>query len=61
MKVVITKCTNNFTFAVWWYEECIGEEFEVEDDPEMGQYYFTSIEGSPHKHHILKDDCEIVN
>lgn len=44
----------------WWYAQHFGEVFEVEDDPERDKYFYTSIPGSPHKHHILKCDCEVI-
>jgi hypothetical protein len=60
MKAKIKTCTNPHSFMEWWYSNHIGEVFEVEPDPEQKEYYLTNIPGSPHKHGILKSDCEVI-
>lgn len=60
MKVRITGSSDPTPTIVWWYAKYIGEVFTVEPDPEQSSYYFTLIPGSPHKHHIQKCDCEVI-
>jgi uncharacterized protein YdiU (UPF0061 family) len=61
MKVMVIKSTNPLTIARMWYEEHIGEEFEVENDSKYDDMYKTvNPIYKEHRGNIYKSDCEIV-
>jgi hypothetical protein len=58
MKVMITGCTNPLSIVRMWYDERIGEVFEVEHDPNY-EYLYLTVEPihKEHRGHIYKHDC----
>lgn len=45
----------------WWYQEHIGETFEVEEDSKRPCYYLIpKSDKYPHGRHIQKNDCLVI-
>ncbi|MFK7695388.1 hypothetical protein [Paenibacillus sp. HJGM_3] len=62
MRVRITRGRQLLSIAGMWYNDRIGEEFDVIDDPIHEDMLVTKQEykGEMIDHNIFKDDCEIV-
>ncbi|MEK4824519.1 hypothetical protein NSS71_08170 [Niallia sp. FSL W8-0951] len=59
MKVVITKQSKEDGGLGWWYDNRVGEVFDVYPDPKRESYYYTKTEhkGKTEELHIRKKDC----
>jgi hypothetical protein len=60
---MITGSSDPLSIAMWWYKKHIGETFEVEEDPEREEYFYTfrDYKGKPMMHHIMKSDCVVLD
>lgn len=62
MKARIIKPRQIMSIAGMWYNNRVGELIEVENDPDFPDLFATEqeLKGKLIKHHIYKEDCEIL-